>query len=440
MPSAIDWERVYVEALDVLVRYIRIDTSNPPGNEAAAARLLGELIEAEDVECAYLETAPGREIVYARLPGDGGGRPLMLANHRDVVPVEAEQWTVPAFEGVVRDGRIYGRGAVDMKGAAVMQLMAFLLVRRQRLELERDLVFCAVPDEEVGSRFGMEWLCERHPELVDVEYAINEGGAGQPDFGGREARLFHVATNEKEMSPLRLTAVGTPGHGSRPHDDNSAVRLMRALVRLASWDRGITFTPETRDYVERLQRGGLVDSVEDTGALEAAIKTSPDTLAAFVNTLNVTMVNAGIKSNVIPAKSEAIIDCRLLPGQSRRAWRDEVEAYIDDPAIEVAFMSGLDPAGAPPMVASQWDTELYRTIESVVTGAMEDAVVAPAVSIVGTDNRFLRRAGVTAYGFIPCLLSPEERAGFHANDEFLTVDNLNMGCELMYEIVRRMCT
>ena len=439
MPEAIDWPAVHAEALDVLVRYLRIDTSNPPGNEAPAARFLGGLLESEGVACEYVETAPGREALHARLRGDGSGRPLMLCNHTDVVPVEAEQWTVPPFEGVVREGKVYGRGAVDMKGAAVMQLFAFLLAKRQRLALKRDLVFCAVPDEEMGSQLGMAWLLAHRPDLVDVGYAITEGGSGQPDFGGQEARLFNVAVNEKEMAPLRLTAVGPPGHGSRPHADNSAVRLMRALVRLAAWDRGISFTPETRDYLDRLRRGGLLDTLDDPAALEAAVTASPDTHAAFTNTLNVTMLRAGIKSNVIPARSEAVVDCRLLPGESRDAWREQVVAYLDDPRITVEFeLASINEE--PPMVASAWDTGLSRVIEAVLTEALEGSVVAPAISTVGTDNRFLRRAGVTAYGLIPCLLSPEERAGFHANDEFLTVENLNMGCELMYEIVRRFCT
>jgi len=282
----------------------------------------------------------------------------------------------------------------------------------------------------------MAWMDERRPDLLDVEYAINEGAAGQPDFGGREARLFNVATNEKEMALLLVAAVGTPGHGSRPHEDNSAVRLMRALIRLAEWDRGITITSETRDYLERLQRGGLLDSLEDRTALGQVIRSSPDTHAGFLNTLNVTVVNAGRRSNVIPARSEALVDCRLLPGQSREEWREQVERRVDDASIEVSFVPFEEPAE---MAEAEWDTELSRTIESVVTEAFEDAVVAPVRSIVGTDNRFLRRRGITAYGFIPCLLSPEERAGFHANDEFLTVANLNMGCELMYEIVRRFC-
>ena len=437
MPPDLDWDSLHAEALDIFVRYLRIDTSTPPGNEALAARFLGALIEAEGIDCEYLETRPDREIVYARLAGDGSKRPLMLCNHSDVVPVEQQYWDHPAFEGVIEDGRVYGRGAVDMKGAGVMQLMAFLLAKRQALPLKRDLIFCAVPDEETGGSRGMGWLCEHRPDLVDVEFEINEGGGGQSEFAGKEARLFGIATNEKQICWLRLTAVGTPGHGSVPHADNSAVRLMRALIRLAEWDRGVTYTPESRAYVERLADAGLLPGAEEAD-VRAAMAESPQLGATFMNTLNVTMLDAGIKANVIPARSEAVIDCRLLPGQSSADWRDEVRAFIDDPRIEVDYASGPEERDAP--VGAEWDTELYRTIEGVIHDAIEDAVVVPSMTVGGTDNRFLRKRGIPAYGFIPCLLSKEEQAGFHANNEFLTVDNLNMGCELMYEIVRRMCT
>jgi acetylornithine deacetylase/succinyl-diaminopimelate desuccinylase-like protein len=439
-PGPIRWPDVHAEALDVLVRYLRIDTSNPPGNEKPAARFLGGLLEAEGIACEYIETEPEREILIARIPGDGSKRPLMLGNHTDVVPVEQAYWTVPPFEGQVRDGRVYGRGAVDMKGTGVMQLFAMLLAQRQGLALKRDLVFCAVPDEETGSDAGMKWLCEQRPDLVDVEFALNEGSSGQPDFAGREAQLFTIAMTEKEMAPLRLVSVGTPGHGSRPHEDNSAVHLVRALGKLADWDRPIALRPLTEDFLRRVHAAGLLDSIEDRDALERAVRTSPETHAAFVNTLNITMLDAGIKSNVIPARSEAILDCRLVPGESREIWRREVEAYIDDPRVRVQFQHPA--AGAeerPGPAVSAWDTELYHLIEQVLKEAMEDAVVVPGISTVGTDNRFLRPLGIPSYGFIPCLLSPEERAGFHANDEFLTVDNLNMGVELMYEVVRRFC-
>ena len=434
----IDWPTIHREALDTFVRYLQIDTSNPPGNEKPAARFLGALCEAEGIETEYIETAPEREVLVARLRGDGSKRPLMLCNHTDVVPVEASYWEMPAFEGVVKDGRVYGRGAVDMKGCGVMQLIAFLLLKRQGVALKRDLVFCAVPDEEAGSRLGMSWLCQHRPDVVDVEFELSEGGSGVARFAGKPAKLFNIATNEKVGSGgLKLTAVGTPGHGSRPHEDNSAIHLMRALLKLHDWDRGITYTPDTLEYLGRLAEAGLMPPLAEKAAVEEQIRRSPALYAAFVNTLNVTMVNSGIKLNVIPAKSEAFLDCRLLPGQSAEDWRQQVIARVDDPRIQVEFASGRAAASQPQ--PADWDTELFHTINSVLKEAMEDAVVVPAMTVGATDNRFLRARGIHAYGFIPCLLSAEESAGFHGNNEFLTVENLNMGCELMYEIVRRMC-
>ncbi len=432
---AIDWEKVHREALDIFVRYLQIDTSNPPGNEKPAARFLGELIANEGVACEYIETAPNREVLVARLKGNGSKQPLMLCNHTDVVPVEPQYWNVPAFEGVIQEGRVYGRGAVDMKGCGVMQLITFLLLRREGVALQRDVVFCAVPDEEAGSEYGMEWLCKHRPDVVDVEFELSEGGGGTNRFDHQDTKLFNVATNEKDICWLRLTAVGTPGHGSRPHADNSAVHLIRALVRLADWDRGITYTPETTAYIDRLAEAGLLPPRDRQDELEARIRGSAELYAQFVNTLNLTMLQSGIKANVIPAKSTAVIDCRLLPGQSKAGWIRQVRERIADERIAVELES--PDQGEP--AAVDWDTELFRTVNSVIKEAMEDAVVVPGMTIGGTDNRFLRERGIPAYGFIPCLLSPEERAGFHGNNEFLTIDNLNMGCELMYEIVRRFC-
>ena len=429
-----NWPAIHAEALDIFVRYLQIDTSNPPGNEKPAARFLGALCEAEGIETEYIETAPNREIMVAWLRGDRSKRPIMLCNHTDVVPVEPQYWEMPAFEGVVKDGKVYGRGAVDMKGCGVMQLITFLLLKREGVQLTRDVVFCAVPDEEAGSELGMVWLCENRPDIVNVEFELSEGGGGTTRFGREEARLFSVATNEKDICWIKLTAVGRPGHGSVPHYENSAVYLVQALNRLVDWERGLTFTPDTEAYVTRLAEAGLMPPLSNKRAVEERIKASPELLAMFINTLNLTMLDAGIKANVIPAKSEAVIDCRLLPGQSKEDWMNQVRARIADDRIAVELYSPDqgEPASVP------WDTELFRTINAVVKEAMEDAVVVPGMTIGGTDNRFLRELGIPAYGFIPCLLSPEERRGFHGNNEYLTIENLNMGCELMYEIVRRM--
>jgi acetylornithine deacetylase/succinyl-diaminopimelate desuccinylase-like protein len=219
-----------------------------------------------------------------------------------------------------------------------------------------------------------------------------------------------------------------------PHEDNSAVYLVRALNRLLDWERPLVFTPDTEAYLDRLAEAGLMPPRSDRRAVEERIRRSPELLAMFQNTLNLTMLNAGVKANVIPARSEAVIDCRLLPGQSKQDWIRQVRERIGDERVSVELLS--PDHGEPEAVP--WDTELFRTITSVVKEAMEDAVVVPGMTIGGTDNRFLRDRGIPAYGFIPCLLSPEERRGFHGNDEFLTVENLQLGCELMYEIVRRM--
>ena len=434
--SAIDWDEVFAEALDILVGYLRIDTSNPPGNEAAAARFLGATLEAEGIACEYVETAPGRELIVARIPGDGSRRPLMLCNHSDVVPVEEAYWDVPPFEGIVRDGRIHGRGAVDMKGAGVMQLMATLLVKRQGLPLRRDLVFCALPDEEAAGTEGMAWVTRNRPDILDVEFAINEGGSGLTDFAGEQARLFFVGTDEKTVCWLRLTTEGAPGHGSLPHTDTSTSRLIRALARLADWERGLTTTPQTRETLERLSAAGLVPSPEDAEALETALRRDLMAHAMFLNTLNVTVIHSGFKSNVIPARSEATIDCRLLPGESVEQWIEAVREHIADDSVQIERILEPEPSAEP----SSTETQLYSVMQDVLTEATEDAIVVPALTTLATDNRFLRQRGIPAYGLIPCLLSAEERAGFHAHNEFLTVDNLNMGCELMYEIVRRVCT
>jgi acetylornithine deacetylase/succinyl-diaminopimelate desuccinylase-like protein len=213
--------------------------------------------------------------------------------------------------------------------------------------------------------------------------------------------------------------------------------LARAVQRLAEWQRPMIFTPETVAYVDRLADAGLLPPMSERGALESAIRGSRPLLAMFMNTLNVTMLQAGIKANVIPGRSEAVVDCRLLPGHSRDEWREAVIERIGDPNVSVDFHEDLDPDEP---VAVEWDTELYRVIESVVRDAVEDAIVVPGMTVGGTDNRFLRQRGIPAYGFAPCILSSEERAGFHGNDEYLTIDNLNLGCELTFEIVRRMCT
>ncbi|MGH2586802.1 MAG: M20/M25/M40 family metallo-hydrolase, partial [Dehalococcoidia bacterium] len=339
------------------------------------------------------------------------------------------------FEGMIKDGFVYGRGAVDMKGAGVMQLVTFLLLARHKVPLARDVIFCGVPDEEAGGRMGMKWLCDNSPDLVDVAYEINEGGMGLGEWFHKSARIFPVATTEKKACALQLRAIGRPGHGSRPHRDNSAVHLARALVRLADWERPPTVSPMTGEYLRRLQAAGYVPEGDLEAILPGLMEEHPALKAMFINTLNVTMLKAGTKINVIPALSEASLDCRLLPDQDPEEWRQQMVTRIDDPRIEVEFLRDFHSDAAE----SPWDTELFRVIQQVITEAMEDAVVLPTMTVGGTDNKFLRERGIPAYGFVPVLLSADEAAGFHGNNEKLSIENLNLGCELTYEVVRRFC-
>ncbi len=438
IPSAtprVDWPSVRAEALEVLREYLRIDTSNPPGREEPAARFIGRQLEAEGVPVEYVEIAPERVAVVGHLAGDGTRRPLMLSNHLDVVPVQREFWSFDPFGGEVRDGRIYGRGAIDMKSIGVMHLFAVLLLKRLGVPLSRDVVFLAAPDEETGSSQGMAWLVEHRPDLFDVECSLNEGASGMPDFGGRPAHLFEIAVSEKAMAPLRLRVVGTPGHGSKPAPGNPLVPLVRALERLTTWERHVELTPATRAYLDHLEANGIVPDASDVAAIEVDVKTSPDIEAAFTNTINATIVRAGVKNNMIPAVAEAEVDCRLLAGTSPEEWRRQVVERIGDDRVEVSFIYDHEPDPA----VSSWGTEMSAVIEGVLREAFEDAVVVPSTAIVGTDNRFLRPLGIPSYGFIPCLLSQAERDGFHANDEFLTVENFNLGLEVMFEVVRRFC-
>ena len=357
----------------------------------------------------------------------------MLSSHLDVVPARREFWTVDPFGGEVRGGRIYGRGAVDMKSVGVMHLFAVILLRRLGIPLARDIVFLAAPDEEAGSDHGMAWLVEHRPELFDVEYSLNEGASGMPDFGGTPVHLFDVAVSEKEMAPIKLRVVGTPGHGSKPAADNPIPVLVRALDRLISWERPVQLTPRTRAYLAALQDAGIIADAADIEAVTAAVQASPDTEAAFTNTLNVTMVQAAEKLNVVPGVAEAFADCRLVPGESAQDWLRQVTERIGDPRVEVTLVYDHEPDPA----VSPWETDLAGLITTVLRETFEDAIVVPSTAIVATDNRFLRPLGIPSYGFIPCLLSQAERDGFHGNDEFLTVENFNLGLEVMFEVVRR---
>lgn len=433
---AIDWDAWTEQATTWLSDYIRVDTVNPPGNETRAVEWLGRILDAEGIP--YETYTPmgddSRQTLVARLSGDGSrGKALILLNHTDVVPFEREYWTVEPLGGDVRDGYVWGRGAQDMKGMGIMELVTFLLHKRHGLPLKRDLVFMAVADEEAGSEYGVEFLDREHPDLLDCEYVINEGGGGSTEVLGKQRNTFNIGVSEKGPLWLTLRAHGRPGHGSVPHEDNAADRLVRALHRIQEWQRPLQPAPEVREYFQQLYEAGIIDRAPTDEVLAEFARTNPRMRSVQMNSISLTTLNAGVKHNVIPATAEATLDIRLIPGYDADQFIRELTEVIGDEKVEIeqTFASSTPP--------SRLDTELYEVITREAKRAVEDAVVVPGVSTGFTDSRVFRRRGVTAYGFVPTLTGPADQGRVHGNDERLSIENLRLGMQILHHTVRGIC-
>lgn len=436
MPLAphIDWDAVTDEAVRLLAELIAIDTTNPPGNEEAACAMLARVLAAEGIAYDLYETGPGRMNLVARLTGDGSAGPVILLNHTDVVPVERQYWQVEPFAGEVRDGFVWGRGALDMKGMGIMELMAVLLHRRLRLPLRRDVVFFAVADEEAGSAYGIEWFAARHPDLLVGDVCINEGAFGYAGYRGVERPFFGYAPAEKNPLWLRLRAEGLPGHGSLPHGDNALGRIARALDRIQNWKQARVILPEMRPFFDKLAQAGALPAIRTAADIEPLAAEDRMINALTQHTISLTSCHAGMKENVIPAVAEATIDCRLLPGESTEAFLHRLREVVDDDRITIT------PIYASETPASTLQHQLYGLAEEVVREMDERALVLPVMSSWFTDSRAFRRAGTPAYGFIPALLTPEDYATIHGHNERISIENMRLGCQVIFELVRRLST
>ena len=435
MPApVVDWDAWTEQATRWLSEYVRIDTVNPPGNEWRACEWLGAIFDAEGIPYRTFDPGNNRLTLVATIPGDGSrGKPLILLSHTDVVPFERDHWTVDPLGGEVRDGYIWGRGTLDMKGMGIIELVTFLIHHRDRLNLRRDLVFMAVADEEAGSEFGIEFLDREHPEILEADYVINEGGGGSTEVLGVERNTFNIGVSEKGPLWVTLRAQGRPGHGSVPHDDNAADRLVRALRRVTEWQRPLIPGPEVKEYFQQLYEAGILNREPTMEVLREIAETNPRLRSVQMNSISLTMLNAGVKHNVIPATAEAMLDVRLVPGYDPDRFVEELRTVINDPRIEIerVFVSSTP--------SSPLDTDLYATMAREVRRVFEDAVVVPSVSAGFTDSRVFRRRGVPAYGFVPTLTGPSEQGRVHGNDERLSVENLRLGMQILHRVVRGIC-
>ena len=444
----LEWDSIGRQAAQILSTYIRLDTSNPPGNTGEAARFLAEVLKGEGIETASFESTPGRINVVARLraadtpqPGNHDPAPLLLLHHMDVVPAEPASWSVPPFDGVVRDEQVWGRGAIDDKGLGTIHLMALLLLKRWLVPLKRDVILMAVADEEEGGEFGARWMVEHHWSEIDCGYVWDEGGTGSHGIVGTRP-IFAISVAEKRHLSVQITARGAGGHGSMG-SENTVEHLVSALYRLAGYNGEIRFDEVTRGFFRRIAQGRPFPAswlMRHAGhpvlkpLVAHQIGKIPSINAMVRDTLTPTVVRAGNKTNVSPDVATATLDARLLPGTEIETFLGDFKHLIDDRSISIEADSA--PAGTPP---SSIETALFQSMESVIRAHMPRAIVTPFQTPVATDSRFFRERGVDAYGLIPIVLTQSELNTIHGVDERLSVENLTLGIKIAFDVVRQVC-
>jgi acetylornithine deacetylase/succinyl-diaminopimelate desuccinylase-like protein len=413
---------------------IRVDTTNPPGNETAAAELLREYLEAAGVECELYARVPERANLVARIRGTGSGPSLAFLSHTDVVLADPEEWQRDPFGGELVDGEVWGRGALDMKGEVAASAVAMATLAREGWRGSGDLVFVAAADEEVGDGFGLEWLVQEHPDAVRTDFSVNEGAGDRVVLGGKA--LYLCATAEKMSSPFLLRVFGRSGHASMPGiADNALVKAARLIERLGAFQTEPRLMPETEGFLEAL----LGDVPAAADARDAAYAASPlagelvDALLGM--TVAPTMAHASDKRNVIPALCEVTVDVRLVPGQTPADAEAELRAWIGDGDYELVNTEAKggtrSPIGGP----------LWDAVQSFVEIEEPEAAAAPICVPGFTDSHWVRDAfGTVAYGFFPSRMAPEVSARLiHSADERVPVDDLELGVRWLLHAARTVC-
>ena len=444
MSTSLNWQAISAEAVHHLQEIIRIDTTNPPGSELAAAEYLAHVLRAEGYEPLVLEAAPQRGNLIARLKGDGSLPPLLLYTHLDVVPAEPAHWTHPPFSGDVADGFVWGRGALDMKGVAAMQLMTMLLLQRNNIRLHRDVIFAATADEEIDSDVGADWLVTHHPDLVRAEYGLSEMGGHTLYLEGK--KFYPVMCAEKGTCWLKIRARGKPGHGSVPHADHAVLHLVHAIDRVMAHALPLHFTATASTFVSRLARsvggttGLLLSAVLNPLLHDAALKAFPDRAfadslhAIFHNTVSPNQLQAGYKANVIPSEAEAILDGRMLPGFAPEPFLAEVRPRLGD-GIEITIEHT-----SPPLEVSS-ETPLFNLIEQQLVRSDPGAIVVPYMMTGATDAKLFAKLDTQCYGFAPLKLQPDTPFDglIHGHDERVSLDAFAFGVKVLYQTVRDFC-
>jgi len=427
-------------AVDLLREFIRIDTTNPPGNEEEAVRFLDEYLDKAGMPTEVFHVAPKRANLLSRISGRNKGKPIILLSHIDVVPAKAEEWEVPPFSGELRDGFLYGRGAIDMKSQAICQLLAFTQLQKDGVKPERDIIYLATCDEEVGGQHGVEYMLKNMDELRNASFVLSEGGCIVDENGCLHAQ---VSVAEKKLSQFTIRAKGTGGHGSMPHKDNANEKVLRAAHAIISHQWPFRQTSIVSTYLNGVlknERGkGFVfkdlKQALNNSHFGSFVSDNPVYNALLRNTVTPTILKGGEKVNVIPAESSISFDARLLPTESHRNFFKKIEKLAGKDVEVVPFDKDK---GNP--LPSGYNTQYFKGIKKVVNSLMGQIPVLPFLTTGATDLRYFRNLGIPAYGFFPITLSNEELFRMHGKDERISIIVLKQGLVGTYEIVKFLAT
>ena len=430
------------EAVAWLEGLIRINTTNPPGNELAAANYIAGILEKEGIPHEVIEITPGRGIVVGRLNASvmpDASRSLLLLAHLDVVGVTREKWTVDPFGAITQGGYLYGRGTIDDKGMVIANLAAIVALKRNAVPLDRDVIFLADDDEEQGGDASIKAVIAKHWDKIAAGFALNEEGRvitknGKPLYVG-------IQTSEKVAMNVTVISTGTSGHASMPRPDNAVVHLSAAIAKIGAYEPPVKFIPETERYFEQLARVEDDETAKWLRALEMpsrqslAVKRvaemSPIWNSMMRDTVAPTMLQAGVRLNVVPSEARANLNVRLLPGDSINDVVADLKKIVNDPQIRFEVVQN----GGTPSPPSSVDSPLYKTIQQASEKEFPGIVTMPYMSTGATDSAQLRLHNVQAYGLLPFPLAEEDVLRMHADDERIPLDSFRKGVEFLYRIV-----
>jgi acetylornithine deacetylase/succinyl-diaminopimelate desuccinylase-like protein len=430
--------------LDWMQQYLRIDTTNPPGNEMRAVTFLKGILDREGIENRAFEYAPGRGDLWARLPHTTSGpageskRPIILLNHMDVVTSDASHWQVPPFSGDIKNGYVWGRGAQDMKDEGMAQLVAMVMLKHEHVPLDRDVIFLAVADEEMNGS-GSDWFIEHERDLLgNAEFLINEGGENLLE--NSHVKYVGVDVGEKTVYWLHVVAHGRAGHASRPNPDSAPNRLVRALDRIVAYQTPLRVLPVVQEFLLGMAPYEPAERARDYRNIRKAIEDkkfqeqleNDESLNYLLrDTISLTMMGASEQTNVIPAEAWANLDVRILPGGDRQALLEAIRKVVDDPNVTV------EPLSSEFRVAnySPTNTSLFSAIRQVSAQYFPGTPVVPLITSGYTENQRYRPLGIDAYGFNPYVATEEEGSTEHGNDERIRVEEVRRGPRVLFDVL-----